>query len=76
MTSRGRLIAFLIGVAAALALPKHVDCGVPGGSCQHAGTHRGEVCTPYEVEPWGVYLIEVVAGRDLGIAYTSGEDCR
>jgi hypothetical protein len=69
-------MAFAIGAVIAFALPKHVECGYPGGTCKSTGTRRGEVCTPYEVEPWGFYLIEYVAGRDLGFAYTSGDDCR
>ena len=76
MTSRGRMIAALCGALIAFALPKRVDCGFPGGSCQHPGSLRGEVCTPYEIEPWGLYLIEHLAGRDVGFAYSSGEDCR
>ncbi len=75
MTSSGRRIAFLIGVLVALSLPKKIECGFPGGVCQHAGPYR-TVCTPYEVEPWGLYLIEYVAGRDVGFAYSSDEDCR
>jgi hypothetical protein len=76
MTTRGRRIALLVGVLIAFALPKRVECGFPGGFCQHAGRHHGEVCTFYEVEPWGFYLIEYVAGRDVGFAYSSGDDCR
>lgn len=76
MTTRGRTIALVIGAVLAFALPKRVDCGFPGGSCSHAGPRRGELCTPYEVEPWGFYLLEHVFGRDVGFAYSSGEDCR
>jgi hypothetical protein len=76
MTTRGRMIAFAVGAVLAFALPKRVDCGFPGGTCGHAGTRRGEICTSYEVEPWGFYLLEHVAGRDVGFAYSSGDDCR
>jgi hypothetical protein len=76
MTTRGRRIAFTIGAMIAFALPKRVDCGYPEGRCEHAGAHRGELCTPYEVEPWGLYLIELALDRDVGFAYTSGDDCR
>lgn len=76
MTTRGRRIAFAVGALIAFALPKHVECGYPGGTCQHAGRSRGEVCTSYEIEPWGFYLIELVADRDVGFAYSSGDDCR
>lgn len=70
------MIAGLLGALIAFALPKRVECGFPGGSCQQAGSLRGEVCTSYEIEPWGLYLIELLAHRDVGFAYSSGEDCR
>ena len=73
MTSSGRRWAFFIGVFIALALPKRVDCGYPGGDCKTIG--EGRTCAPYEVEPLGFYLIELVAGRDVGFAYSSGDDC-
>lgn len=76
MTTRGRTIAFILGAIIAFLLPKRVDCGFPGGTCTHAGHLRGELCTDYEVEPWGFYLIEHVVHRDVGFAYSSGEDCR
>ena len=76
MTTRGRRIAFFAGALIAFALPKHVECGYPGGTCQHAGPLHGQLCTSYEIEPWGFYLIELAVGRDVAFAYTSGEDCR
>lgn len=76
MTTRGRTIAGVIGAVIAFSLPKKVECGFPGGTCTHAGHLRGELCTSYEVEPWGFYLIEHLAGRDVGFAYSSGDDCR
>ena len=76
MTTRGRAIAGVIGAVIAFSLPKKVECGFPGGTCAHSGPRRGELCTPYEVEPWGFYLIEHLASRDVGFAYSSGEDCR
>jgi hypothetical protein len=73
MTSSGRQLAFLVAVLIAFALPKRVECGFPGGACT---VHHGkEVCTSYEVEPWGFYLLENVFSRDIGFAYSSGEDC-
>ena len=75
MTSSGRRWAFLFGLVVAFALPKKVDCGYPGATCQHPGELRS-VCTDYEVEPWGFSLIEQLVGHDVGFAYSSGEDCR
>ncbi len=76
MTSSGRTWAAVIGILLAFLLPKKVECGFPGGTCAHAGKRAGELCTPYEVEPWGFYLIEHLAHRDVGFAYSSDEDCR
>ena len=70
MSGSWRRISFFLGVLVAFALPKRVECGYPGSQCR-----RGEPCGYYEVEPWGFYLIEYVAGRDIGFAYSSGDDC-
>ncbi|MDB4959572.1 MAG: hypothetical protein JWO36_7141 [Myxococcales bacterium] len=75
MTSSGRRWAFLFGLVVAFALPKKVECGYAGNTCQHTNGLR-EQCTDYEVEPWGFSLIEQLVGRDVGFAYSSGEDCR
>ncbi len=76
MTTRGRTWAFAFGILIVLGLPKHVDCDHPGASeCSHPGTFR-RTCTSYEVEPFGFYLIELVARTDVGFAYSSGELCR
>ena len=56
--------AAIIGIVAALALPKHVD-----------RKSMNPRCTAYEVVPFGFYLLEGVFGR-IGVRYTSGEDCR
>lgn len=75
MTSRGKQITMLVAVLIALALPKHVDCGAPGRECSHLGVFR-QMCTPYEVEPLGFYLLEKALDRDVGFAYSTGERCR
>jgi hypothetical protein len=73
MTSSGRRWAFLIGCVIAFALPKRVECGYPGATCQHLA--GGELCTSHEIEPLGFYLIEFVVGRDVGFAYSASDDC-
>lgn len=74
MTSSGRRIAFFIGVAIAFMLPKRVDCEFPGAtSCGRVVDHRW--CTPYELEPFGFYLIEHLASRNVGFAYSRGDGC-
>ena len=75
MTSRGKQLAFAFALVAVFALPKHVECGYPGGLCKHPGTFN-RTCTSYELEPFGFYLIELLAKTDVGFAYSSGEDCR
>jgi hypothetical protein len=75
MTTRGTRIALAFAVVIGLALPKRVECGHPGATCGHVGKARTP-CSSYEIEPLGVYLIELVAQRDVGFAYESGDDCR
>lgn len=73
MSSNGRMIAFVLGVVIAFALPKRVECGYPGGSCERIVDRRA--CRSYEVEPFGFYLLENLFDRDIGFAYSSGDDC-
>lgn len=75
MTSSGKRIAALIGIAIAFMLPKHVECGYPGGSCGHDGSFR-HWCQGYQVEPVGFFVIELIVKQDVGFAYATGEDCR
>lgn len=73
MTSNGRRLAFFIGVTIAFMLPKQIECGYPGGTCERIVDRR--VCHMYEIEPWGFYLLENVFHRDIGFAYSTGDDC-
>lgn len=75
MSSRGKQLAVLLAMFMMLFLPKHVECGYPGGQCARDGPFR-LVCRSYEVEPLGFYLIELLAKRDVGFAYSTGETCR
>jgi hypothetical protein len=75
MSTRGTRIAFAFAIIIALALPKRVECGFPGATCGHTGRWR-TTCTDYEIEPLGVYVIELVVKRDVGFAYSAGEDCQ
>jgi hypothetical protein len=56
-------------------LPKRVECSYPGATCGHAGRWR-TTCTSFEIEPLGFYVIELLAKRDIGFAYSVGDDCR
>lgn len=75
MTSRGKRIAGVLALMILFFLPKHVPCGYPDGQCGHQGVLRLQ-CKPYEVEPLGLFALEKLAKRDIGFAYSSGEDCR
>ncbi|HEX2692091.1 MAG TPA: hypothetical protein VHN14_36025 [Kofleriaceae bacterium] len=75
MSTRGTRLAFLIAVGIALLLPKRVECGYPGATCGHPGIWRTS-CTSFEIEPLGLYVIELLAERNVGFAYATGEDCR
>ena len=75
MTTRGTRISLVFAALVVFFLPKRVECGYPGASCGHAGKWR-TICTSFEIEPLGFYALELVAGRDVGFAYSSEEDCR
>jgi hypothetical protein len=75
MTSRGKRIAGVIALMILFFLPKHVECGYPDGRCGHLNVLHN-LCTPYEVEPLGLFALEKLAQRNVGFAYTTGEDCR
>jgi hypothetical protein len=75
MSTRGTQLALVFAIVIALALPKRVECRFPGATCGHAGRWR-TTCTDYEIEPLAFYLIELAVKRDVGFAYSSGEDCR
>ena len=61
-------------VIAALAIPIKARCGAPGYSCATAVDAQGNVHYYYEVEPLGVYLVEIITGSNIRFYYQSGED--
>jgi hypothetical protein len=75
MTSRGKQITLLVAALIALALPIKAVCGYPGARCGRPGVFK-MTCKDYELEPLAFYLLEKLLDRDVGFAYTSGEDCR
>ncbi len=77
MSSSGMRWAFLFGFVLACVLPKKVECGFPGApACAEQGYRLRVMCTAYEVEPFVFYMLELAFKRDVGFAYSSGEDCR
>jgi hypothetical protein len=61
-------------VIAALAMPIKQRCGAPGRTCASAVGTNGDVHYYYEVEPFGVFIVESVFGSDIPLYYTSGDD--
>lgn len=75
MTSNGRRIAFLIAVMIVFFMPKKVDCHYPGAlACSPLEGISRRACTPYDVEPFGFFLIEHLASGNVGFVY-SRETC-
>ena len=76
MSSRGKQIAGLIAILVVFFLPKRVRCGYPGAEdCSRKGA-LWTTCTMSELEPLGLYGIELVFRRDVGFAYSIDQDCR
>ncbi|MGE0870417.1 MAG: hypothetical protein AB7P03_17775 [Kofleriaceae bacterium] len=76
MTSRGKQVAFIFACIAVFLLPKRVDCGYPGGQCGTYSRDRTMYCTTSDLEPFGLFLIERIAGRNVGFAYSRDVTCR
>lgn len=74
MTSRGRHIAAIVAILIVLFLPKRVEC-THGEKCFRR-IPGNQTCGGYEIEPMMFYVLERVLDRDVGFAYSSGEDCR
>jgi hypothetical protein len=74
MTTRGRVIAALIGITIAFMLPKRIECDLGSTGCKRMGSKPG--CAFYEVEPFGFYLLELLVRTDVGFAYEQSDTCR
>ncbi|MBY0387273.1 hypothetical protein [Mycobacterium pseudokansasii] len=59
---------------AALAMPIKQRCGTPSRSCASTMDPNGNVHYYYEVEPLGVFLLEMITGTNIRWYYTSGEE--
>ena len=59
---------------AVLAIPIKQRCGAPGLSCTSTLDQRANIHYYYEVEPLGVYLVEIFTGSNIRFYYTSGDD--
>ena len=76
MSSRGKQIAALIAILIVFFLPKRARCGYPGAEdCTRKGA-LSTTCTMSELEPLGLYVIELVVRRDVGFAYSTDDHCR
>jgi hypothetical protein len=47
---------------------------VPGRTCE-VRDEDGRACRTVDVEPFGVFIVEWLTGRDLPIAYGQHLDC-
>jgi hypothetical protein len=68
MTSGAKRTAAIVGILGALALPRKVPCLAPSVQCD-AIVVEGASCTPTDVEPLGIYALEWIVGRDIGLRY-------
>jgi hypothetical protein len=74
MTTRGRVLAGVIGIAVAFLMPKRLPCHFPGQACERLDA-GGRLCKAEEVEPLGVWALEWLVRRDVGLAYRRSETC-
>jgi hypothetical protein len=63
--------ALVIGL---LAMPVKIRCGHPGYACATAPDEQGYVHFYYVVAPFGVALVEELAGVNISFHYRSGVD--
>ena len=70
MTTRARRTAAFAGILLALALPKKTPCLAPRTTCELVDDADGRPCTPTDIEPLGIFALEWVVGRDLGLQYS------
>ena len=68
------VVGIVVLLIAALSTPLKVRCGAPGLSCATALDAQGYAHYYYEVEPLGVYLIEIITGSNIRLYYTSGDE--
>ncbi|GBG37620.1 hypothetical protein MmonteBS_19920 [Mycobacterium montefiorense] len=64
----------VVALIAVLSIPVKQRCGAPGIWCAAAVDSQGYAHYYYEVEPLGVYLVEIVTGSNSRLFYESGED--
>jgi hypothetical protein len=74
MTHRARRAAFALGLLGALCFPKRAPCLAPGAACEVVAAGNGQLCTPTDLEPIGIFALEWITG-DLGIHYRRWLDC-
>jgi hypothetical protein len=72
-------VPLAVGIAvvlliAAPAIPIKARCAAPGYSCATAVDSQGNVQYYYELEPLGVYLLEIITGSNIRLYCQSGED--
>ena len=73
MTTRGTQIAVAIAVTLVLLVPKSMPCSHPDEDCSELRDHK--LCRAGDTEPLGIYFLEKLLRRDLGIAYSTKTVC-
>ncbi len=74
MTTYAKRTAALVAILAVCALPKKVPCERPRPQCDLVEVD-GRGCTPTDLEPYGIYLLELALRDDLPVAYRTWLDC-
>lgn len=74
MTSHAKRTAALVAIAVVFCLPKQVPCEYPQPQCDTVFVD-GLGCTPTDLEPYGIFLVESLIGADVAVAYRSWLDC-
>lgn len=52
--------------------PVKVTCGAPGYTCTPAPDQNGMIYRTYDIEPFGILLLESLVGTDLPLKYFVG----
>jgi hypothetical protein len=66
------VVLLVIGISIFL-YPVEVTCRIPGSLCATAPDNSGYYYTSYDIEPFGVMIIERIIREDIPIKYSSGE---
>ena len=72
MSRKKKIILIVAGLI--LLIPVHVQCGHLLYGCVTAPDPSGYYTTVYELEPFGITVVETIIGVNLHLYYWRGED--